>query len=153
MRSDGLRAADWQVVTEYMDVLSPLKECTKRLEGRSKAKDEDKDEAIDDSKPGSFGAIAEIIPVFEYLLGVYEDRLQSDENVVHDEHEESPEDHLAINLRAALLKLRKYYSKLDLSPAYHAATILHPRYKYYLDGAWAEKPDWLETSNRNFQRL
>jgi hypothetical protein len=34
MRSDGLRAADWQVVTEYIDVLKPLKECTKRLKGR-----------------------------------------------------------------------------------------------------------------------
>jgi hypothetical protein len=36
MRLDGLSAADWQVVTEYMDVLGPLKECTKRLEGRSR---------------------------------------------------------------------------------------------------------------------
>jgi hypothetical protein len=75
MRSNGLTADDWQVVTEYMDVLGPLKECTKRLEGRGKAKDEDKDEAIDDSKPGSFGAIAEIIPVFEYLLTTLESRL------------------------------------------------------------------------------
>jgi hypothetical protein len=46
-----------------------------RLEGRGKAKDEDKDEAMDDSKPGSFGAIAEIIPVFEYLLTTLESRL------------------------------------------------------------------------------
>ncbi|KAG9378443.1 Dimer-Tnp-hAT domain containing protein [Pyrenophora tritici-repentis] len=76
-----------------------------------------------------FGAIAEVIPVFEYLLGVYEDRLQSYEDVIHDEHTESPEDHLAINLRAALVKAREYYNKLDLSPAYYAATILHPRYK------------------------
>jgi hypothetical protein len=52
----------------------------------------------------------------------------------HDEHE-SPEDHLATNLCAALLKLHKYYNKLDLSPAYYAATILYPRYKHYLDAA------------------
>ncbi|KAG9377449.1 hypothetical protein A1F94_011852, partial [Pyrenophora tritici-repentis] len=51
------------------------------------------------------------------------------EDVIHDEHTESPEDHLAINLRAALVKAREYYNKLDLSPAYYAATILHPRYK------------------------
>ena len=79
--------------------------------------------------------------MFEYLLGVYEDRPQSHEDVIHDEHEESPEDHLAINLHAALLKANKYYNKLNLSPAYYAATILHPRYKHYLDAAWAEKPD------------
>ncbi|KAG9382314.1 Dimer-Tnp-hAT domain containing protein [Pyrenophora tritici-repentis] len=73
---------------------APLKQATKRLEGRGKA-----------------------------------DRLQSYEDVIHDEHTESPEDHLAINLRAALVKAREYYNKLDLSPAYYAATILHPRYK------------------------
>ncbi|KAI1665819.1 hypothetical protein L13192_09503 [Pyrenophora tritici-repentis] len=67
--------------------------------------------------------------------------------------DKSPEDHLAINLRAALVKAREYYNKLDLSPAYYTATILHPRYKSYLDAAWADKPDWLESSNRNFQRL
>ena len=42
---------------------------------------------------------------------------------------------------------------LDMSPAYYAATILRPRYKHYLYAAWAEKPDWLGSSNRNFQAL
>ncbi|KAF7451176.1 hypothetical protein A1F99_029530 [Pyrenophora tritici-repentis] len=139
MRSDGINAHDWQVIAEYIDVLRPLKQATKRLEGRGKS--------------GAFGAIAEVILVFEYLLGVYEDRLQSYEDVIYDEHTESPEDHLAINLRAALVKAREYYNKLDLSPAYYAAIILHPRYKSYLDAAWADKPDWLESSNRKFQHL
>ncbi|KAA8619848.1 Dimer-Tnp-hAT domain-containing protein [Pyrenophora tritici-repentis] len=48
---------------------------------------------------------------------------------------ESPKDHLAINLRAALVKAREYYNKLDLSLAYYAATILYPRYKSYLNAA------------------
>jgi hypothetical protein len=73
--------------------------------------------------------------VFEYLLGVYKDCLQSYESVIHDEHDESPKDYLAINLCAALLKLYKYYNKLGLLPAYYAATILYPRYKHYLDAA------------------
>jgi hypothetical protein len=47
--TDGLTAADWVVVTEYIDVLKPLKSATKRLEGRGKSR--------------HFGAIAEIIPV------------------------------------------------------------------------------------------
>ena len=136
MRSDGLMAADWQVSTKYIDVLGPLDQATSRLKGRG--------------INGAFGAVAEIIPTFEYLLGVYEDRLQSYENVQQDRHEELPEDHLAINLRPALLKANKYYNKLDLSPAYYAATILHPRCEHYLDAVWAEKPDWLESNNRNF---
>jgi hypothetical protein len=89
--------------------------------------------------------------VFEYLLGVYEDHLQSYDNAIHNEHNESPEDHLAINLRTALLKAHNYYNKLNLSPAYYSATILHPHYKHYLDAVGADKPDWLESNNRNFQ--
>jgi hypothetical protein len=50
MRSDGLTGADWAVITEYIDILKPLKTATKRLEGRGKT--------------GSFRAIAEIIPIF-----------------------------------------------------------------------------------------
>lgn len=139
MRSNGLTAADWHVITEYIDVLGPLDQATSRLEGR----------VIN----GAFGAIVEIIPTIEYLLGVYKDRLQSYENVQHDRHEELPKDHLAINLRAALLKANKHYNKLNISPAYYAATIFHPCYKHFLDAAWAEKLDWLESSNHNFQAL
>jgi hypothetical protein len=139
MRLTGLTADDWQVVTEYIDVLSPLKECTKRLEGRG--------------AHGNFGAIAEIIPTFEYLLGELESRLQTYDDVEHDVHKDAPEDHLAINLRAALIKAREYYNKFDLSPAYYAATTLHPRYKTYCDTAWAANPKWLELNNGNFRVL
>lgn len=121
MRSNGLTADNWQVVTEYMDVLSPLKECTLYLEGRGKVKDEGKNS----SKRGSFDAIVEIIPVFEYLFGVLESRLQTYNDVVHDARNEALKDHLAINLRAAISKAREYYGKLDNTPAYYAATILH----------------------------
>ena len=127
------------MITEYIDVLGPLEQATSRLKGRGIS--------------GAFGSVAEIIPTFEYLLGVYEDCLQTYEDVNHEEHDETPEDHLASNLRAALLKLKKYYNKLDLSPAYYAATILYPRYKHYLDAAWAYKPEWIASSNRNFQAL
>lgn len=103
MQSDGLTAADWAVVTEYMDALKPLKAATKRLEGRS--------------NDGGFGAIAEIIPVFEYILSYYEQRVKAYEAVDYNAHNEAPEDHLAINLRAAWAKANDYYAKLDLSPA------------------------------------
>jgi hypothetical protein len=144
MRSDGLGAADWAVVTEYMDVLGPLKECTKRLEGRGgRLKPGEKE-----PKPiGRFGSIAEMIPVFEHLLTVLESRLQGYEDVAHDVHPEAPEDHL----RAAIVKARDYYNKFDLSPAYYAATILHPRYKTYCDTQG--EPAWLVLNNCNFQAL
>jgi hypothetical protein len=36
MRSNGLTADDWAVITQYISVLEPLKEATKRLEARGK---------------------------------------------------------------------------------------------------------------------
>ncbi|KAA8621072.1 Dimer-Tnp-hAT domain-containing protein [Pyrenophora tritici-repentis] len=122
MRSGGLTAADWAVVTEYIDVLKPLKSATKRLEGRGK----DTEGRVGG---GLYGAIAEVIPVFEYILTYYEQRVKAYE---------------AAN---------DYYTKLDLSPAYYAATLLHPRYKTYCEVAWADKPEWLEANNRTFHEL
>jgi hypothetical protein len=87
------------------------------------------------------------------LLGRLKEQLQTYESVDHDEHKEAPEDYLAINLRAAIIKARAYYTKLDDSPAYYAATLLHPRYKLVCDGAWAHKPEWLTANNRNFGAL
>jgi hypothetical protein len=125
MRSDGLTASDWAVINEYIQVLQPLKEATKRLEGRGKS--------------GRFGAIYEVIPVFEAVLSVYEQLLKPYDNVDHD-GADAPEDHLPINLRAAWAKANDYYAKLDDSPAYYAAVCLHPYYKHYCETAGATSP-------------
>jgi hypothetical protein len=139
MRSDGLSAADWAVVTEYLDVLRPLKLATKRLEGRGKS--------------GRFGAIAEVIPVFDYILMYYKQRIKGYKAVNYNAHNKVPEDHLAINLHVAWAKANDYYSKLDLSPVYYAAKILHLYYKTYCEVAWADKPEWLDANNHAFQAL
>jgi hypothetical protein len=76
MRSDGLSAADWAVVTEYIEVLRPLKLATKRLEGRGKGVKGAHNDVDSSPKCGRYGAIAEIIPVFEYILTYYELRVK-----------------------------------------------------------------------------
>ncbi|KAF7449964.1 hypothetical protein A1F94_013213 [Pyrenophora tritici-repentis] len=81
------RVRDEDTYAQSRDALKPLKAATKRLEGRGKS--------------GGFGAIAEIILVFEYLLGYYEQRVKAYEAVDYNAHNEAPKDHLAINLRAA----------------------------------------------------
>lgn len=86
MRSDGLTAADWAVIAEYTEVLKPLKQATKQLEGRGKS--------------GQFGALYSVIPVFETLLHELEQRVKL-YNHVNYEQINAPEDHLPINLRAA----------------------------------------------------
>jgi hypothetical protein len=72
MRSNGLNSADWAVITEYMGVLAPLKKASERLERRGKS--------------GKHGAIYEVIPVFEYLLGELQTRCQQYGHVDFDAH-------------------------------------------------------------------
>jgi hypothetical protein len=122
-----------------MECLRPLKHATSRLEGRGKS--------------GKFGAIYEIIPVFEYLLTSLETLALPYSYVDYNAHLEAPEDHLAINLKAAWRKANDYYNKLDQSPAYYAAVCLHPYYKFYCDNSWRDKVGWLDTANAAFQQL
>jgi hypothetical protein len=68
-------------------VLKPLKEATKRLKARG--------------NQGSFRAIYDVIPVFEYVIGAYKAILRTYDHVDFNAHPEAPEDHLAINLNAA----------------------------------------------------
>ncbi|KAJ4390310.1 hypothetical protein N0V91_011421, partial [Didymella pomorum] len=111
MRLEGLTTADWAVITEYVEVLRPLKTATELLEGRGS-----KQLRLN----GRFGAIYEVIPAFEQLIAAFEDQLIMWEKVDF-EQLGAPEDHMAINLRAAVAKLKLYYSKLSDSPAYYAA--------------------------------
>jgi hypothetical protein len=127
------------VITQYIEALKPLKHATERLEGRGKA--------------SNFGAIYEIIPVFEYLLSLLESITSLYEHVNFNVHAKAPEDHLPINIRAAWHKANEYYGKLDLSPVYYAAVCLHPYYKYYCDNSWQDKASWLDTANASFQQL
>lgn len=83
-------------------MLKPLKAATKHLEGRSKGDDSAAAKCSATRSPASrFGALAEIIPVFEYVLSYYEQRVKSYEDVDYNAHDEAPKDHLIINLRAA----------------------------------------------------
>ncbi|KAG9185089.1 hypothetical protein G6011_03036 [Alternaria panax] len=138
MRTEGLTAQDWQVIIDYIRILQPLKVASKRLEGRGKC--------------GRFGALYEVIPTFEYLLRKYESQFDFLKDVDYNEAD-APEDHELYNIRAAWKKLRKYYVKLDDSPAYYTATILHPQYKFYCDNSWMDTPHWLNYNNAQFQAL
>jgi hypothetical protein len=75
-------------------VLKPLKSATKRLKGRGK----DADGRVGG---GCYGAVAEVILVFKYILTYYEQRVKAYESVNYNAHNEAPGDYLPINLRAA----------------------------------------------------
>jgi hypothetical protein len=137
MRSDGLRAADWAVITDYMNVLRPL-EATDSLQARGKT--------------GGFGAVYEILPQFEAILKLYEAVLQQFESVDFNENG-APEDNVSINLRAAWKKLDCYYKKLDDTPIYYTACCLPPYYKNYCNNSWRDKPSWISQNEVALQQL
>jgi hypothetical protein len=106
------------VITEYVNCLQPLKNAPERLEGRGKT--------------GRFGALYEILLLFEYLPGALDISAKPFEHVNFNAYAEAPEDHLVINLKAAWRKADEYYTKLKDSPAYYAAVCLHLYYENLL---------------------
>jgi hypothetical protein len=97
MRLDGLTAADWAVITEYIAILQPLKFATDRLQGRGKC--------------GRFGALYKVIPVFESVITNLDARLQL-YKLVNYKLSKAPEDYIPINLRAARRKVSNYFTKI-----------------------------------------
>jgi hypothetical protein len=97
MKSDGLRAADWAIITEYMAILQLLKFPTDRLQGRGKC--------------ACFGALYEIIPVFESVITELDARLQLYESVNY-EPSDAPKDYIPINPRNARRKAGNYFTKI-----------------------------------------
>ncbi|CAN9201206.1 unnamed protein product [Alternaria alternata] len=139
MRTNGLSAYDWAVMTEYMNAPEPLETATRRLEGRG--------------KQVSFVAIAEIMLVFVLLSNCYEERVDSYEAANCNAHDEAPEDHFGTNLSAAWVKANNYHGKLDDTAIYYTVTLIHPYYATYCEQACTDKPDWLRANNRKFRAL
>lgn len=105
---DKMSAEDWSVIAEYLAILKPLKVATKRLEGRP--------------KDGKFGAIWEVLLTMEWLLKhLEESRLQ---------HERDEEPYLRIGCNLGWMKLDQYYTLTEDSPAYLAALVLHPAFRW-----------------------
>ena len=111
---------------------------TKRLKGRGTYK--------------RFSLLTKVILVFKTILSSYKERVELYSGVNYNELG-ALKDYIAINLRAAWAKANEYFVKLDDSPAYYAATSLHPAYKHYCDNAWREKPEWLAAAQAAFQTL
>ena len=59
---------------------------------------------------------------------------------------------LCVNL--AWAKLNKYYTKLDETPIYYAAMVLHPGIQWsFLIKAYGEKEEWLFAVGQLIQKL
>ena len=120
---------------------------TKRTEGRAEI--------------GSYGALWEVLPTIEYLLGTLERKaveygaeigswkqltaktapqIFKQMDVTHADHK-----HILQSIKHGWSKLESYYNKLDESPVYAASIFLHPEHKSRFlkpsaTGSWRSEP-------------
>ncbi|KAG7416622.1 putative AC9 transposase [Fusarium oxysporum f. sp. raphani] len=129
---DKMTAEDWSIIAEYLAILKPLKIATKRLEGRP--------------QEGKFGAIWEVLLTMEWLLKHLEEaKLQ---------HERDEEPYLRIGCNLGWMKLDQYYTLTEDSPAYLAALVLHPAFRWStVESQWADHPGWLIRGKAAVQEL
>jgi len=136
-RQDILTADDWEILKTYRIMLEPIWDSTMKLEG--------------DAVEGRNGAIWEVLPVFEYILDHFWNL--SERFDLSDETEER----LKTSLELGIQKLDIYYKFLDDSPAYIAAVVLHPSFKWeWIESIWSEKPNgktWIRKAKAAVQRL
>jgi len=119
---DRLTREDWEVLTEYLAILAPLKEITKELEGQP--------------YHGNRGSIWEVLASMEYLLEHLE--------AMKERYEFHPDVHFRTNINLGWSKMDEYYSRTKESPAYVAALVLHPQYKWqWIETEWKEFPHWI----------
>ena len=135
---DMLTTNDWDVITRYVHILKPLKDATKDLEGHI---------------GGQMGAIWRVLPQYEEVLYHFEDLVNQypiDETAEPDDAT-TAERHFNLNIKLAWKKMDEYYAKLDNSPLYVAAVVLHPHFKWkWIEKQWRERSNWIKAAKDAF---
>lgn len=136
--TDALNDDDWEILRRYRDLLQPLMEATMDLQGR----------AGDGKSACLTHVILDIECLVEHLTEAYQKHQHASADVIEGQW------HFAAQIKLALDKAEEYYSKLDDSPAYTAAVILHPRYNVkYLETQWDKKPGWVTDARKAAKSL
>jgi hypothetical protein len=153
---DQLSSDDWDVLVQYHEILRPFKSATLHLQGQI---------------GGRTGAIWQVLPVFERLLTHLEDQrythrpLESQKDrsngCNNQQEKESPkpeylatEHHFSTNINLGWQKLDEYYARLDQSPIFCAAVVLHPRQKWrWFEKHWAGHKEWIDQAKLSVEQL
>jgi hypothetical protein len=146
---DKMSAEDWSVISEYPALLKPLKTATKRLERRPKEGEQNPASCrltLCLYFSGKFGAVWEVLLTMKWFLKhLEESKIQ---------HERDEEPHLRICWNLGWMKLDQYYTLTEDSPAYFAALVLHPAFRWStVESQWADHPDWLVRGKAAVQQL
>ena len=87
------------------------------------------------------------MPCFEYLLNHLETLVER--------YRHREEDQLyRASVDLGWQKLNEYYTKLERSPVYVAALVLHPAYKFkVIERLWSSNPEWIDWARDGLQAL
>ncbi|RYC80017.1 hypothetical protein BFJ63_vAg17098 [Fusarium oxysporum f. sp. narcissi] len=103
-------------------------------------------DALDESE-AQYGIIWQVAVAYEFLLSTLEKAKTEATQRVEPSYYSS-----CVN--SAWAKLNKYYTKLDETPIYYAATVLHPGIQWsFLTKAYGEEEEWLFAARQLIQKL
>jgi hypothetical protein len=140
--ANELTDGDWETLRAYSNVLKPFETCATKLQG----------DAIG-SEPS--GCLFSVLPAFEWLMAKLEQFINGKKELP----DNSPlSESFRILITLAWKHLNKYYTLLDRSPAYCAATALHPAFTWHwFDSKWgnggAEGENWIQRSRKSVKTL
>ncbi|WKT54006.1 HAT, C-terminal dimerization domain [Fusarium oxysporum f. sp. vasinfectum] len=136
-----LSDADWDALSWFRDILRMFDSCLLRLEGDCQLR------VRKGGVEAQYGIIWQVAVAFEFLLSTLEKAKTEATHRVEPSYYSS-----CVN--SAWAKLNKYYTKLDETPIYYAATVLHPGIQWsFLTKAYGEKEEWLFAARQLIQKL
>ncbi|OBS17634.1 hypothetical protein FPOA_26234 [Fusarium poae] len=136
-----LSDADWDALSWFRDILRMFDSCLLRLEGDCQLR------VRKGGVEAQYGIIWQVAVAYEFLLSTLEKAKTEATHRVEPSYYSS-----CVN--SAWAKLNKYYTKLDETPIYYAATVLHPGIQWsFLTKAYGEKEEWLFAARQLIQKL
>ncbi|KAF5236049.1 hypothetical protein FANTH_11424 [Fusarium anthophilum] len=136
-----LSEVDWDALSWFRDILRMFDSCLLRLEGDCQLR------VRKGGVEAQYGIIWQVAVAFEFLLSTLE-KAKTEAT-----HRAEPS-YYSSCVNSAWAKLNKYYTKLDETPIYYAATVLHPGIQWsFLTKAYGEKEEWLFAARQLTQML
>ncbi|CCE35275.1 uncharacterized protein CPUR_03263 [Claviceps purpurea 20.1] len=138
-----LTDADWNALGWFKDILHLLDVCRLKLEQRQ-FPPQSPDEEISENR---FDNIWQVVRAYKFICGPLEK--------ARTEAVDRPEpSYYASYINAACTEANKYYAKIDETPLFYAATVLHPYYQWrFLGRVHAAKEDRLAEARRLVKTL
>jgi hypothetical protein len=135
---DTLDSEDWDVLTTYQKLLEPCWLATLDLEGRP-----------GDGKSCGISKVQfDLEFIVEELTAAYKRYKSASPATTEGQW------HFSTQIKLALDKAEEYYAKLDDSPAYLAAAVLHPAYTWkVIESQWANNKSWITAGRKAVKSL